>query len=467
MRSFLPLALAALPSAYAGFSGQSLRIMPLGASITFGYGSTDGNGYRGTLHDLLAADGNTVQMVGTQINGTSVAPWNEGYPGYIITQVNTQANLNVPIQNPNIVTLLVGTNDATGDVDPAGMASRLTTLIQNVLDAPPTTLVVVSTLPPNANTAANGYIKTYNSQIPGVVANFVAAGRSVVFADTGAQVSLSDLVDGTHPNDAAYARMAGVFYDAIQAAYANGWIWPLDGANPQDGFTGKALRIMATGASITYGSGSTDGNGYRLDLLNLLKADGNTVDMVGSQQSGTMADNYNEGYPGYTIAQVTARATIEMPLQNPNIVTLLVGTVDMLNDDDPAGAPARLTTLIQTILDAPATTLVVVSNLLPNADAATNTRINAFNGALPGVVASFVSAGRSVVLVDCHGVVNVTDLVDGTNPDDAGYARMAQVWYNGIQIANTYDGWIWPLYGTAQNGRRDSGNSRVFANKLS
>lgn len=42
-------------------NGINLRILPLGDSITWGYGSTDGNGYRLDLLNLLA--GNDVQYI--------------------------------------------------------------------------------------------------------------------------------------------------------------------------------------------------------------------------------------------------------------------------------------------------------------------------------------------------------------------------------------------------------------------
>ncbi|KAK3617285.1 hypothetical protein LTR56_025386, partial [Elasticomyces elasticus] len=56
---------------------------------------------------------------------------------------------------------------------------------------------------------------------------------------------------------------------------------------------GVTLRMLPLGDSITWGYLSSDGNGYRLDLENLL--DGNPVEYIGSQQSGNMADNWNEG----------------------------------------------------------------------------------------------------------------------------------------------------------------------------
>ncbi|KAJ7058771.1 lipolytic enzyme [Mycena amicta] len=232
LHHFLVVALALFPSSHAAFSGKTLRIMPLGASITFGIGSSDGNGYRGALYNLLAADGNTVNMVGSQKGGTMADPDNEGYPGFVISQVNTKANLAMPVQRPNVVTLLVGTNDAAQNLDLANAPARLTTLIQNVLDAPPLTLVIVSTLPPNANAAEDARIDTYNAALPGVVSKFVAAGRSVVLVDCHAVVAVADLVDGTHPNDAAYARMAKVFYNGFQSAFSSGWIFAVDGPPP-------------------------------------------------------------------------------------------------------------------------------------------------------------------------------------------------------------------------------------------
>lgn len=47
-----------------------LRILPLGASITWGTKSTDGNGYRKALRDQLRFDGWNVNMVGSRSNGT-------------------------------------------------------------------------------------------------------------------------------------------------------------------------------------------------------------------------------------------------------------------------------------------------------------------------------------------------------------------------------------------------------------
>ncbi|KAJ7133687.1 lipolytic enzyme [Mycena crocata] len=231
MRASL-ISLVALASYVSAFSGKTCRIMPLGASITFGVGSSHGNGYRDDLYNLIANDGNTVNMVGTQRGGDFVDPDNEGWPGLLISEVDAKGQISMPINRPNIATVLVGTNDMTRNVDVANAPARLGKLIDDVLAWPTLTLVVVSTLPPNADTASNVRINAYNAALAGVVKQRTDAGRSVILVDSHAVVGLGDLVDGTHPNDAAYERMGRVFYDGIVRAETLGWIFPVDGPAP-------------------------------------------------------------------------------------------------------------------------------------------------------------------------------------------------------------------------------------------
>ncbi|KAF5319023.1 hypothetical protein D9611_012663 [Ephemerocybe angulata] len=236
MRYLLPFAIAVAsftPSTLA-FTNKVCRIMPLGASITFGVGSSQGNGYRDDLYNFLEQDGNTVNMVGNNpaTKSTFKDKDTEGWPGDVIDQVYDKMVISMPRNRPNIATILVGTNDMTQNLNVGGAPGRLSRLIRGVLDFPPLTLVVVSTLPPNANAGAQQRILNYNAAIPGVVQQFVNEGRSVVFADCGRVVGISDLVDGTHPNDAAYERIGRCFYEEILYADTKGWIFPVQGPAP-------------------------------------------------------------------------------------------------------------------------------------------------------------------------------------------------------------------------------------------
>ncbi len=62
-----------------------LRIMALGASVTFGQGSTTGNSYRKSLEDLLVASNNIVQYVGTKKNGNFADNAVEATGGFVDT----------------------------------------------------------------------------------------------------------------------------------------------------------------------------------------------------------------------------------------------------------------------------------------------------------------------------------------------------------------------------------------------
>ncbi|KAF7627478.1 hypothetical protein AFLA_002859 [Aspergillus flavus NRRL3357] len=91
----------------------TLRIMPLGASITYGYQSTNGNGYRRWLRQQLRHAGWWVNMVGSNPNDTSTMNDNEveATSGFRVDQVTQQAERPIP-QQPNLILINAGTNDA-------------------------------------------------------------------------------------------------------------------------------------------------------------------------------------------------------------------------------------------------------------------------------------------------------------------------------------------------------------------
>jgi lysophospholipase L1-like esterase len=95
-------------------SDTPLRVMPLGDSITWGVGSSSGNGYRGPLWNELAADGHPLDFVGTVRNGPMSDPDNEGHSGYRINEIAALADASLTRYRPNVVTLHIGTNDLIG-----------------------------------------------------------------------------------------------------------------------------------------------------------------------------------------------------------------------------------------------------------------------------------------------------------------------------------------------------------------
>jgi lysophospholipase L1-like esterase len=197
-----------------------------------GIGSSRGNGFRDDVYNLLKADGNGVNMVGRQKAGDFKDPDNEGYPGYEIALINSLGQEAMPMFRPNVVITLVGTNDMCRNVDVAGAPDRLHKLVDDMLNWEWQTMVVVGTLPANKNHECNSRIDEYNDAIKGVVAGFQSQGRWVVLADTRRVVGKDDLLDDTHPNDLASAKMGRLLYEAIRYGESRGWLADVYGPDP-------------------------------------------------------------------------------------------------------------------------------------------------------------------------------------------------------------------------------------------
>lgn len=202
---------------------------------------------------------------------------------------------------------------------------------------------------------------------------------------------------------------------------------------------GQTLRILPMGDSITWGYYSSDGNGYRLDLLNLLA--GNPVTYIGSQHSGNMSNNANEGYRGATIQQISnyVAANGSYALQ-PNVVLLLAGTNDINLNQNVTTAPARLGHLIDSVLSSCTNPVVLVGEITP-IWGSPEARVVQYNAAIPGIVAERVALGEHVLTVNMSAYITADDLADGLHPQDEGYVKMAKAWYAGIQQAGNL-GWI-------------------------
>ena len=69
------------PSPTAPSRTGPIRILPLGDSLTWGVGSTDGSGYRTRLRSALTAAGLRVHFVGSQRSGAGPDADHAGHPG--------------------------------------------------------------------------------------------------------------------------------------------------------------------------------------------------------------------------------------------------------------------------------------------------------------------------------------------------------------------------------------------------
>ncbi|KAH8586344.1 hypothetical protein B0O99DRAFT_702959 [Bisporella sp. PMI_857] len=202
---------------------------------------------------------------------------------------------------------------------------------------------------------------------------------------------------------------------------------------------GITLRIMVLGASITWGAGSSDLNGFRYALRSALVAGGNPVDMVGSVNNGNMGDNQVEGWPGAIISDLSEKADNTLP-QRPNVVIIQCGSNDMSRNIDPPGAAARMGALVDKILAVVPETLILVTGLMPMSNnMANDLSVNIYNPGLRAMVNEKSEEGKNVWFVDMNdGYITLSDLADGLHPSDGGFLKMARLYYDALVNLGDY-----------------------------
>ncbi|KAG2421959.1 hypothetical protein HFD88_005935 [Aspergillus terreus] len=254
-----------------------LRILPLGASITWGYLSSTGNGYRKPLRDKLRFEGWEVDMVGSKSNGDMVDNDVEAHSGDVITQVQTAA-ANSLAYKPNVVLINAGTNDCDYNVDPANAGERMRSLIETLIGAPDmaNTLIVLSTLIPSGSTTLEANRPSVNAQFRELVLDMREAQNvSIVLADMDPPAPSpgnnwitypDNFADNKHPNDYGYSQMADIWYNAIyNAAVAELIVKPADLDISSTGTCDKEYGSgVYAGGFTQQGSGEDDGI-YRHD----------------------------------------------------------------------------------------------------------------------------------------------------------------------------------------------------------
>ncbi|MEV4753757.1 RICIN domain-containing protein [Micromonospora sp. NPDC049559] len=218
--------------------------------------------------------------------------------------------------------------------------------------------------------------------------------------------------------------------DASTAPAAAVRQWTCDGTRGQLWDAERALTVLPLGDSITDGLDGT--GGYRADLWQLFRADGGYVDFVGSQFAGPerLGDRDHEGHPGWRIDQIDAQATAWMTSYQPDVVLLHVGTNDVIQNYAPSQAPSRLSALVDHLGAAVPAADILVSTIVPFADAPREALTRAYNATIPPMVAAKAGAGKRVRLVDLHAALTPADLLaDGVHPSNGGYSKMAVAWY--------------------------------------
>jgi lysophospholipase L1-like esterase len=240
-----------------------VRIMPLGDSITAGPGC-----WRAKLWNRLQTTGFTnIDFVGSVSDGGGCNPGfpydfdHEGHGGFSATGIadNNQLPPWLDAARPDIVLMHLGTNDMWGGFIPtATKLAAFTKLVGQMRANNPNMKIIVAQIIPMSQSACAtcpADVMAFDNALPGWAAGLTTAQSPIVLADlwTGFD-AVADTVDGVHPNDGGFQKMANAWYPPL-AQVLNGIIPPTSSPTP----TASASRSSGPTptASVSRSSGPT------------------------------------------------------------------------------------------------------------------------------------------------------------------------------------------------------------------
>jgi len=206
-----------------------VRIMPCGDSITYDNHSGDTRpegeriSYRYPLWQLLTNAGTSFEFVGSVYAGYDIIPdpqdaHNEGWPGWTDTQI--AANIyNWLVANPaDIVLLHIGTNGL--NADPGQVEDILNEIDRYEGDSGMPVHVVLARIINRISYSSTTTL--FNNNIEAMALARVGDLITIVDMEDGAGIIYDypagggDMIDNLHPTDDGYAKMAYVWYEALQ-----------------------------------------------------------------------------------------------------------------------------------------------------------------------------------------------------------------------------------------------------------
>ena len=224
--ALLALSFATRAASSAAPAHPTLRIMPIGDSIT--YGIIEGakpeqlfafppGGYRPTLYHLLKAEGVKFHFVGSVRAGAGPYDWDcEGRPG-VTSRGMSMAFPRWDHDHPaDIYLLMIGTNDCGYQIPLPQSMHWQRRLWSEIFNQNPHALVLAASITPiheNPTTAlTNNWVDAYNAELKRQAALYASqTHKKLVFVDLNrlSGIDQSDFQpSGIHPNATGYSKMA-------------------------------------------------------------------------------------------------------------------------------------------------------------------------------------------------------------------------------------------------------------------
>lgn len=203
-----------------------IRIMALGDSLTAGGYNIDGQwnvgaGYRQNLHKLLSSINCNFTFVGSLSDGPPnfANAQHEGHSGWKIHEVSLITPASLGEHRPDIVILMVGSNDLIRNYEVSDAPKRLSALIDLILESNPATKLYVASVLTTNNVIYNSRVNLYNFEIQKVIYRKLSMSNRLKFVDmynfSGIRGNTEDLTDGVHPTPGGYQKMARVWFDVL------------------------------------------------------------------------------------------------------------------------------------------------------------------------------------------------------------------------------------------------------------
>ena len=198
------------------------------------------------------------------------------------------------------------------------------------------------------------------------------------------------------------------------------------------------IKIMPLGDSITKGVGTTPYNGYRKSLYLNLTNTGYNVDFVGGETHGDFANPNHEGHAGWhakedgTVYDVYDQVYGWLVATPPEIVLLHIGTNDITSSGEDANEVSDILDEID-IYEADSNEAITVILALIIDRQTHSPATTQFNIDVNDMAQNRIAAGDDVIVVDMeHALIYPDDMADIWHPNDAGYEKMAWVWYDAL-----------------------------------
>jgi lysophospholipase L1-like esterase len=216
--------LVAVPTTPARAAAGTVKVMPLGDSITGSPGC-----WRQLLWSRLQTSGfSNVDFVGSLNDSTSCGTLydgdNEGHGGYLATNILSQNQLPAWLASaqPDVVMMHLGTNDVWSAIPTATILSTFSGLVDQMRAANPAMRILVAQiLPMNPSGCADcaARVVDLDQAIPAWSAAKSTAASPITVVDQWTGFSdATDTYDGVHPNDAGNLKMSNAWYAPLTAA---------------------------------------------------------------------------------------------------------------------------------------------------------------------------------------------------------------------------------------------------------